>query len=189
MTISKIKAVVQLAVFFSAVSYSAFSMAAVNVSLEVVDGANGKVLQVVSNDKPCNDAGSSNSGCIKVAPNTKPKMYFKLPGSCGRWGYRLSQFRIVEEDPAWPGGKPSSSDWPSRSNPLDREVAKDFCADENSGIVDFMGCNNRRTNQLMMFKNDNNVQVDLFYQITAVSCTNSSDEITFDPLIKNGGRR
>lgn len=151
---------------------------AVQVDLKVNNSVSPPVLEVISNTSPC--AGDpSNSDCIEVKKGSQPHMYFNLKKACKADGpnYKLMKFRITE----------NNKDWPSFQKPMDSHVAKDFCADRNTGYVELRNCNNQRKDGTLKLKNFNSKPVTVYYEITAQPCSGSGDSIYLDPKIKNGG--
>lgn len=154
--------------------FSATAMAAVNIELEVDNSVTPPILVVTKNNAQCTGGPID---CIEVARGTNPHMFFTLNKACSGVDYRLSKFRIAEEN----------KQWPTPSSPLSLDVSRDFCADRNTGYVDFRYCDNSLTDKTMKLKNFNSKPADVFYEITATHCTNN-EEIYLDPQIKNGGR-
>lgn len=160
------------------VMLTANSAFAIQVDLAVDTDVNPPALKVISNSNPC-DSGPGNSDCIEVAKGSQPHMYFNLKNACKANGpdYKLTKFRIAEKN----------KDWPSLQNPMNQEVAKDFCADQNSGYVELRNCRNQRKDDKLKLKNFNMKAVDVFYEITAEPCSGSGDAIYLDPIIRNKG--
>jgi len=160
------------------VSLAAGPALAIQVDLGVDTGVNPPALKVTSNSNPC-DSGPSNSECIEVAKGSQPHMYFNLKNACkeGGPGYKLMKFRITEKN----------KDWPSLRSPMNQEVAKDFCADRNSGYVELRNCRNQRKDDKLKLKNFNSKEANVYYEITAEPCSGSGDAIYLDPVIRNKG--
>jgi len=161
--------------FCIAFCFSLPAVAAVNVELEVDSSATPPVLVVTKNNAQC--AGGPIE-CIEVEQGTNPHMFFTLKKACNGVDYKLSKFRIAEKN----------KQWPTPSNPLPLPVSKDFCADRNTGYVDFRYCNNSLADNEMKLKNFNSKAADVFYEVTATHCDNDEEKIYLDPQIKNGGR-
>ena len=157
---------------------AANSVFAIQVDLEIDTGVNPPALKVTNNSNPC-DSGPGNSDCIEVAKGSQPHMYFNLKNACNAGGpdYKLMKFRITEKN----------KDWPSLRNPMNQEVAKDFCADRNSGYVELRNCRNQRKDDKLKLKNFNSKEANVYYEITAEPCSGSGDAIYLDPVIRNKG--
>lgn len=145
------------------------ALGAVNIELEV----QGSQLVVTKNNAQC---AGGDIGCIEIQPGTQPHMFFTLKGGCSS-GYKLSNFRISE------GYKQP----PSSNNPLNANIAGDFCADASSGFVNFSSCDNDLNDSKMKIKNYNRSVVTVYYDVEVANCGNGSDVITLDPQIRNGG--
>ncbi|MCJ7816114.1 MAG: hypothetical protein MUP31_08715 [Xanthomonadales bacterium] len=169
--IQTIKTPLQGAVFCLALCSTTLALGAVNVDLEVQDGA----LVVIRNNAQC--AGGP-IDCIEVSQGTQPHLFFELKGACSSSGYRLTKFRIAERN----------KQWPSPGSPLSAQIASDFCADVNTGYINFMTCENDLRDSKMKLKDYNSSQASVYYEITAANCSNLDEEIYLDPQIKNGGR-
>jgi hypothetical protein len=180
----------KLTVLLVALCSSTLAVAAVNVGLEVVASSQPASLvassqpaslKVISNDSPCADDSSHGKSCIEVAHGSHPFMYFRLKGGCRATGYKLTRFRIAEKN----------KDWPTRDNPLNQDIADDFCADENSGYVDFNAhqCKDDRKDHTLKLRNHNRKAADVFYEITAEKCLSPDrgKKIYLDPVIRNKG--
>jgi hypothetical protein len=171
----------KLTVLLAALCSSTLAVAAVNVGLEVDGPSEDASLKVSSNDSPCADDSSHGKSCIEVAHGSHPFMYFRLQGGCRATGYKLTRFRIAEKN----------KDWPTRDNPLDQDIADDFCADENSGYVDFNAhqCKDDRKDHTLKLRNHNTKAADVFYEITAEKCLSPDrgKKIYLDPVIRNKG--
>jgi len=153
---------------------SASLFAAVNVDLEIqsVNGAN--VLVVTRNNSQCADGPID---CIEVKAGTKPHLFFSLQGACAGTDYKLTKFRIAERN----------KQWPTPGTPLSAQVASDFCADANSGDIDFMTCDNDLRDAMMKLKDFNSAPGTVYYEVTAEHCMNPNDKIYLDPRIENKG--
>lgn len=162
------------ALFIIAVGFSASAWAAVNIELEVRDQGGSKSLVVTRNNAQC---PGEPIDCIEVASGTQPHLFFTLKDACNGTDYRLTGFRITQHNKQWPGP----------GNPLKLSLAEDFCADEESGYVDFMACRNELKADKMKLKDYNRNSETVFYEITAANCVNPADEIYLDPQIKNKG--
>ena len=147
---------------------------AVNIELEVQDQGGSPALVVTKNNAQCPGGPID---CIEVKEGTQPHLYFTLKGGCDSTGYGLTAFRITQ----------TNKQWPTPANPLKLEIAEDFCADEESGYVDFMACMNELRADKMKLKDFNRFVEDVFYEVTAANCSDPSDEIFLDPQIKNKG--
>jgi hypothetical protein len=168
--IQTIKTPLQGAVFCLALCSTTLALGAVNVDLEVQDGA----LVVIRNNAQC--AGGP-IDCIEVSQGTQPHLFFELKGACSSSDYRLTKFRIAERN----------KQWPSPGNPLSAQIASDFCADANTGYINFTTCENDLRDSKMKLKDYNRSPTSVWYEITAASCSNPNEEIYLDPQIKNGG--
>jgi len=165
------KTAVRCTVFFLALCSTSLALGAVNIDLQVQDGA----LVVTRNNAQCPDGPID---CIEVKSGTQPHLFFSLKDACTpSANYRLTKFRIAEADKVWP----------SSSNPLSAQIAGDFCADANTGYVDFMSCNNALKDKQMKIKDHNHTKVSVYYEVTAANCSNPQQEIFLDPRIDNGG--
>lgn len=160
--------------FCIAFCFSFPAAAAVNIELEVDNSVNPPTLVVTKNNAQCTGGPIA---CIEVKPGTNPHMFFTLKKACSGVDYKLSKFRIAEKN----------KQWPTSTNPLPLDISKDFCADRNTGYVDFRYCSNSLSDKKMKLKNFNSKPADVFYEVTAMHCTND-EEIYLDPQIKNGGR-
>ena len=158
------------AVFFLALCSTSLALGAVNVDLEVQDGA----LVVTKNNAQCPGGPID---CIEVKPGTHPHLFFTLKGACGSTNYKLTKFRIAEAD----------KQWPSSGNRLNEQIADDFCAVADSGYVHFEICDNDLKNDKMKIKDHNSSVTSVYYEVTAANCSNPEQEIYLDPRIKNGG--
>jgi len=165
--------IVKFAVLPASLCFSTLAMA-VNVELKVDDSVSPPVIVVTSNNAQCPGGPLD---CIDVKPGSQPHMFFKLPGACNGVEYKLTKFRIAEQD----------KKWPTSDNPMDAEIAKDFCVDRNDGKVHFGYCNNQLKDDMMKIKNFNRKRVNLFYEVTAEHCTNTGEEVYLDPEIRNRG--
>jgi hypothetical protein len=165
---------VRAGAFWIAIAVTPLATAAVNVELELDNKDNPQALVVTKNSAQCQDEPLD---CIEVKRGTKPNMSFELKNACNGVSYKLTKFRI----------RGASEQWPTSQNPMNADVAKDFCADRNTGYVDFRYCNNDLKDGKMKLKNFNNKVADVYYEVTAASCSNSSKEIKLDPLIRNKG--
>jgi len=169
------KMIIGLAAMFAfALGSSASVLAAVNVELEVQVQGGTKVLVVTQNNAQCQGGPID---CIEVASGTQPHLFFNLKGACNGVDYRLTAFRIAQRN----------KQWPTPANPLQLSTAEDFCADEESGYVDFMACRNDLKSDKMKLKDYNRNAETVYYEITAANCANPADKIFLDPQIKNGG--
>ena len=101
------------------------ALAAIQVKLAVNDDSS---LYVSSNPDQC--AGGP-VDCIDVVKGSSPNIFFDLDKACKNGGpaYRLTQFRIAM----------ASKQWPSPNKPLPQNVASDFYADPNTGVIDLTG--------------------------------------------------
>jgi hypothetical protein len=151
---------------------------AVQVDLQVNNSVSPPALEVTNNTSPC--AGQpGNSNCIEVRKGSQPHMYFNLKKACKAGGpsYKLTKFRITEKD----------KDWPSSQNPMNRDVAKDFCADRSTGYVELRNCQNQRKDDTLKLKNFNQKPATVYYEIAAEPCSGSGSSIYLDPQIRNKG--
>jgi hypothetical protein len=165
--------IIKFAVFPAALCFSTLAMA-VNVDLKVDTSVNPPVIVVSGNNAQCSGGPID---CIEVKARSQPHMYFKLANACRGVDYRLTKFRIAEQD----------KKWATAAKPMTADVAKDFCADRKDGYVHFNYCNNQLKDDMMKLKNFNKKKVDLFYEITAEHCTDPGKKIYLDPAIKNRG--
>jgi hypothetical protein len=162
-------------------SAPALSLAAVRIELEVVETTTPAELAIVENNAKCS---LSEPDCIEVSRGSSPNMFFDLDTACESPGakYKLTEIRIAMEDKGWP----------TPSNPLPADVAEDYLADPETGIIDLSG-NHGRRNKLddyrIKLKNMNNNPSTVYYEITAEHCTDSSKPaIKLDPRIRNLGK-
>ncbi len=162
------------ALFFMAMCSSASVLAAVNVELEVQNQNGTNVLVVTRNNSQC--AGGP-IDCIEIGQGSKPHLYFRMPGACESSGYRLTEFRIAERN----------KQWPTPGNPMDAQIASDFCADPSTGYVNFVTCENDLRDSMMKLKDFNRTRATVFYEVTAANCMDASEEIYLDPRIENQG--
>ena len=156
--------------------FPGMAMAAVHVEL-AVDGTTAPPrLYVILNDSKCRGGADD---CIEVAKGSSHNLFFDLDDSCKASGpeYRLAQFRIAM----------NSKDWPTSGNPLPPHVANDFDADPNTGFVNLASGENQLKDERIKLRDKNSSAYEVFYEITAVSCTGSG-EIKLDPTIRNGGK-
>jgi hypothetical protein len=159
------------AVLLLALCSTSLALGAVNVDLQVQNGA----LEVTGNNAQCSDGPID---CIEVKPGTQPHLFFSLEDACSSSAnYKLTKFRIAERE----------KQWPSSENPLSAQIADDFCADANTGYIDFMACNNDLKDKKMKIKDHNRSVTSVYYEVTAANCSNPEQEIYLDPRIKNGG--
>lgn len=165
---------VRAGAFWIALGVTPLATAAVNIELELDDKGNPQALVVTKNNAQC--AGGP-IDCIEVKRGTQPHMFFNLKKACNGIDYKLTKFRITQ----------TNKQWPTPQNPMDAAVARDFCADRNTGYVDFRYCNNDLRDGKMKLRNFNKKAADVYYEVTAASCSNPSKEIKLDPLIRNKG--
>jgi len=159
------------AVFFLALCSTSLALGAVNVDLEVQGGA----LVVTANNSQC---ANGPIDCIEVKPRTQPHLFFSLKDACSSPAdYKLTKFRIAERE----------KQWPSPGSPLSAQIADDFCADANTGYIDFMACGNDLKDKQMKIKDHNRTVASVYYEVTAVNCSDPDQEIYLDPRIDNGG--
>ena len=156
--------------FLLALCSTSLALGAVNVDLEAQNGA----LVVTRNNAQCPGGPID---CIEVKHGTQPHLFFTLKDACGLTDYKLTKFRIAEAD----------KQWPSSQNPLSVQIADDFCAVADSGYVHFEICGNDLKNGKMKIKDHNRSVTSVYYEITAVNCSNPNDKIYLDPRIENGG--
>jgi hypothetical protein len=149
-------------------------LGAVNVDLEVQNNNGSSVLVVTKNNAQC-EGGPID--CIEVSEGSQPHLFFSLKGACHSTDYRLTKFRIAERD----------KQWPTPENPLSAQIAGDFCADANTGYINFVSCDNDVRDAMMKLKNYNRAAATVYYEVTAAGCTNPDDEIYLDPEIRNKG--
>ena len=168
---------IQITVFLLSVLSCGLALAANQVGLSVDSSVDPARLVVVGNELPC--APGEPLNCIEVAKGMSPHIFFNLPKACKQDGpqYRLTGFRITETDKVWP----------TPENPMTADIAKDFCADRNTGEVDLRYCNNQRKDDRLKIKNFNSFEATVYYEITAVTCADEQDAIYLDPQIKNRG--
>jgi len=171
-----IKIILTGSFLLAALNFSTPAFAAIQVYLEVDAGSGSPALKVKTNDAQC-PGGPLN--CISVKKGDKPDMFFNLKNACKSGGpaYRLTKFRITEKNKVWP----------TPSNPMNQKVAKDFCADRNTGYVDFNYCRNQQKDDKLKLKNFNATPATVYYEITAESCSGSGGAIYLDPQIRNTG--
>jgi hypothetical protein len=168
-----------LAVAFAAlVAVSCFpgmAMAA-HVELAVDSTTAPPRLYVILNDSKCPGGADD---CIEVARGSSHNLFFDLDNSCKASGpeYKLQQFRIAM----------SSKNWPTSGNPLPAHVVDDFDADPNTGYVNLAGGDNQLKDERIKLRDMNSSAYEVFYEITAVSCTGNG-EIKLDPTIRNTGK-
>lgn len=150
---------------------------AIQVGLEVDQTTSPPSLKVVSNTSQCPGGAID---CIEVAKKDQPFIYFNLPKACKADGpaYRLAEFRIAEQQKAWP----------TPSKPMNSEIAKDFCADRTNGYVHFSYCGNDLKDDKMKLKDHNLKAGTVWYEIKAESCDGAGGAIRLDPQIKNTGQ-
>jgi hypothetical protein len=160
--------------FLLALGTSGTALAAVNIELEVQNRDGSNVLVVTRNNAQCSGGPID---CIEVKEGTQPHMNFTLKGACNSVDYALTAFRI----------SPVNKQWPTPDKPLKTTTAEDFCADSESGYIDFMACNNSLSDKKMKLKNFNRFTENVFYEITAANCENPAEEIFLDPQIRNKG--
>jgi hypothetical protein len=153
---------------------SANAFSAVNIELEVQNQGGSTVLVVTKNNARCPGGPID---CIEVAAGSQPHLFFTLKGGCDSTGYGLTAFRVAQAE----------KQWPTPQRPLKLEIAEDFCADEESGYVDFMACQNELRADKMKLKDFNRLEGSVFYEVTAAHCTDPAKEIFLDPQIKNKG--
>ncbi len=165
---------VRAGAFWIAVAVTPLATAAVNVELELDNKDNPQALVVTKNNAQCPGGPID---CIVVKKGTKPHMFFALKKACNGVNYKLTKFRITQ----------TNKQWPTSQNPMDVNVAKDFCADRNTGYVDFRYCNNDLKDGKMKLKNFNQKKAEIYYEVTAASCSNPNKKIKLDPLIRNKG--
>ena len=156
--------------------FPAVVTAAIHVELEVSGGTS---LVATANDSQCTDGPID---CIDVVKGSSPNLYFDLDNACKPDGpdYQLVQIRIAM----------SEKDWPTTSNPLPDDVAEDFYADRDTGIVDLAGGNhgwNDLSKSRIKLKDKNSGAYTVFYEITARQCTGDGT-IMLDPMVRNGGK-
>lgn len=163
------KVIIGGTVFCIALCSTTLALGAVNIELEVQDSQ----LIVTKNNAQC---AGGDIGCIEIQPGTQPHMFFTLKGGCSS-GYKLSNFRISEGYKQPPGP----------NNPLNANIASDFCADASSGYVNFSSCDNDLNESKMKIKDYNRSVATVYYDVEVVNCSNGSDAITLDPQIRNGG--
>jgi len=162
------------ALFLMAICTSATVLAAVNVDLEVQNQNGVNVLVVTRNNSQC--AGGP-IDCIEIKPGSQPHLFFSMQGACSGSDYRLTKFRIAERN----------KEWPTPGNKLNSQIASDFCADPDSGYVNFMTCENDLRDGMMKLKDFNRTPTTVYYEITAANCMNANEEIYLDPRIENKG--
>jgi len=152
--------------------FPALALAAIHVDL----GVSGDALFVASNDSRCEDARID---CIAVKKGDEPDLFFDLDKACKSGGpsYKLSQIRIAM----------ASKRWPSPDNPLPANVAADFSADPNTGIIDLSAGNNQLKDDRIKLKDKNSGAYTVYYEIQATSCEGSG-AIVLDPAIRNTGK-
>jgi len=165
---------VRVVMFWVLLGATPLASAVVNLELKVNETVSPKVLEVTKNNAQCQGGPI---GCIDVKHGTNPHMFFELKKACNGVDYKLTKFRIRETD----------EQWPTPQDPMDAARAKDFCADRNTGYVDFRYCKNDLKNSKMKLKNFNKKAGEVYYEVTAASCSNPNDKIYLDPLIRNGG--
>ena len=158
--------------FFS----SQVAVAAIQVELVVVTSTATPTLQVFSNSSQC--AGGP-LDCIEVAKFTKPNIRFLLEDACEPDGpdYGFTQIRIGMINKVWP----------TPANPLWADVASDFNADANTGVVDLTAGKNKLDDHVIKFKNRNSANYMVFYEISGEECGGGAT-ITLDPRIRNYGK-
>lgn len=162
------------ALFLLSLGFSASLMAAVNIDLEVQTSNGSNVLVVTRNNSQCTDGPID---CIEVKAGTKPHLFFSLQGACVGTDYKLTKFRIAERD----------KQWPTSEDPLNPQIASDFCADATTGYVDFMVCENDLRDAMLKLKDFNSAPGTVYYEITAENCMNPDEKIYLDPIIRNKG--
>ena len=162
--------------FFAMLGLTAPAFGAIQVGLALEQTTSPPSIKVVSNTAQC--AGGP-IDCIEVAKRTQPFIYFNLPKACKADGpaYRLAKFRIAEQRKAWP----------TSANPMNHTIAKDFCADRNTGYVHFSYCDNDLKDDKMKLKDHNLAEGTVWYEIQAAPCDGSGGEIRLDPQIRNKG--
>ena len=84
----------------------------------------------------------------------------------------------------------TEKDWPTTNNPLPDDVAEDFYADKDTGIVDLAKGNhgwNDLSKSRIKLKDKNSRAYTIFYEITARQC-DGNGTILLDPMVRNGGK-
>jgi hypothetical protein len=169
-------------VLLVALCFSTLVIAApINIELKVVTKDGLTELKVNKNDSPCDNA-PSDSACIKVAHGRSPFIIFTLPEACEGKDhpiYKLTGMKITQFEKIWP----------TRGDPLNSRVAKDFKADPETGEIKFGVIGNDKSSSKLKFKNLNKNAYTVFYEISASPCDDDSDydDISLDPEIRNKG--
>jgi len=150
--------------------------AAIYVQLEV---SGGDSLIVIGNGSQC---ANGPLDCIEVTKGSSPNLYFDLDKACKSGGpeYQLEQIRIAMAD----------KDWPTAGNPLPDDVADDFYADKDTGVIDLVRGNhgwNKLSKDRIKLKDKNSREYMVFYEITARQC-DGNGTIVLDPMVRNDGR-
>ena len=164
---------VRFVLVLTALGFSTLATAAVQVDLAV----NGSELVVTGNNAQCVGGPID---CIEVKQGTNPHMFFNLNGACGNNGpaYKLTAFRIGLQNKVWP----------TSSNPLPSNIARDFGADPNTGYANLGQDDNALRDNKIKLKNHNSSAYMVYYEVTAAHCTDmTAPKIYLDPQIKNGG--
>jgi hypothetical protein len=163
----------RFAVFLVALGFSTLALAAVQVDLEV----DGSKLVVTGNTAQCVGGPID---CIEVKQGTNPHLFFNLNGACGNSGpvYKLTAFRIGLQNKVWP----------TSSNPLPANIARDFDANPQTGYTNLSQGDNKLNDNKIKLKDHNSSAYMVYYEITATHCTDiTAPKIFLDPQIKNGG--